>query len=146
MAEQAKEKGKTFRLEIVTPERVVVEEDVEGVVIPSQDGLLGILRNHAPIIGGLDIGVIKYVKEGQPHYVACGMGVFEMSGNVLRILPDTAERGERIDVERAKQARQRAEKRLREKAEGLDVLRAELALRRSLARLKAAEAAGKMVK
>lgn len=146
MAEQAREKRKTFRLEIITPEQVVINEDVEGAVIPSQDGLLGILRNHAPIIGGLDIGVIKYRREGRSRYVACGMGVFEMSSNILRILPDTAERGEKVDVERARQARQRAEKRLREKAPDLDVLRAELALRRSLARLKAAEAEGKGIK
>lgn len=65
-----------------------------------------------------------------------------MKGNMLRILPDTAERGERIDVDRAKKARERAERRIQQREQELDYLRAELALKRSLARLKAAEAAG----
>jgi F-type H+-transporting ATPase subunit epsilon len=121
----------------------VVDEEVEGVIIPSTDGLLGILRNHAPFIGTLDIGVIKYLKKGSPHYIACNMGIFEMSGNMLRILPDTAERGERVDVARAKSAKKRAEERIQQRAQELDYLRAELALRRSLARIKAAEAARK---
>jgi len=142
VAEQAKSKWNSFKLEIITPERIVVDEEVEGVIIPSTDGLLGILRNHAPFIGTLDIGVIKYLKEESPHYVACNMGIFEMKGNMLRILPDTAERGERVDVDRAKKARERAEKRIQQRAQELDYLRAELALKRSLARLKAAEAAG----
>ena len=142
MAEKDKAKWSNFKLEVITPERVVVDEEIEGVIIPSTDGLLGILRNHAPFIGSLDIGVIKYVREGQHHYVACNMGVFEMSGNVLRILPDTAERGERIDVDRAKQAEQRAQKRLQQKRQEIDALRAELALKRALARLKAARAVG----
>ena len=86
--------------------------------------------------------MIKYLKEESPHYVACNMGIFEMKGNMLRILPDTAERGERVDVDRAKKARERAEKRIQQRAQELDYLRAELALKRSLARLKAAEAAG----
>lgn len=142
MAKEAKGKWNTFNLEIITPERVVVDEEVEGVIIPSTDGLLGILRNHAPFIGTLDIGIIKYLKEGNHHYIACSMGVFEMKGNMLRILPDTAERGEKVDIKRAMKARERAEQRIQQRAQELDYLRAELALRRSLARLKAAEAAG----
>ncbi|CEO88681.1 F0F1 ATP synthase subunit epsilon [Syntrophaceticus schinkii] len=142
MAKQAKGKWNTFNLEIITPERVVVDEEVEGVSLPSTDGLLGILRNHAPFIGALDIGIIKYLKEGSHHYIACSMGIFEMKGNMLRILPDTAELGERIDVDRAKKARERAARRIQQKAQELDYLRAEMALKRSLARLKAAEAAG----
>lgn len=142
MAEQAKTKWNTFNLEIITPEQVVVKEEVEGVVVPSKDGLLGILRNHAPFIGSLDIGVIKYLKEGKSQYVACNTGLFEMSGNILRVLPDTAERGENIDVDRALEARKRAEQRLKQKNQEIDHLRAELALKRSLARIRAAESAG----
>lgn len=140
MAEQAKSKWNSFNLEIITPEKVVTDEQVEGVVIPSTDGLLGILRNHAPFIGTLDIGVIKYLQEGSRHYVACNMGIFEMKDNVLRILPDSAERGDMVDVDRAKSAKERAEKRIQEKSKELDYLRAELALRRALARLRAAKA------
>jgi F-type H+-transporting ATPase subunit epsilon len=140
VAEQAKSKWNSFNLEIITPEKVVTDEQVEGVVIPSTDGLLVILRNHAPFIGTLDIGVIKYLQEGNSHYVACNMGIFEMKDNVLRILPDSAERGDRVDVDRARSAKERAEKRLQEKTKEIDYLRAELALRRALARLRAAKA------
>ncbi len=142
MAEQTELTRGTLNLEIITPERTVVDTAVEGVILPSTEGLLGILRNHAPFIGTLNIGVIKYLKEGSPHYIACNLGVFEMKDNMLRILPDTAERGERVDVDRARAARERAQKRLRDKDQDLDYLRAEMALKRSLTRLRAAEAAG----
>jgi F-type H+-transporting ATPase subunit epsilon len=127
-----------FTMEIITPERVVVEEEVEGVVLSSTEGFFGILRGHAPFIGGLSIGVLKYRKEGKLHWVATDNGVFEMGGNKLRILADAAERGEDINVLRAKDAYNRANQRLEQKQENLDHLRAELSLKRSLARLKAA--------
>jgi F-type H+-transporting ATPase subunit epsilon len=138
MAHEETARHKTFGLEIITPERIVVEEDVEGVVLSSPEGFYGILRNHAPFIGGLNIGVLKYRQEGKLHWVATDNGVFEMSGNKLRIMADAAERGEDINVLRAKEACERAKHRLGQKHEGMNHLRAELALKRSLARLKAA--------
>lgn len=143
MAEQKSETGKTFRLEILNPERLVVSENVEAVVIPALDGALGILRNHVPLIGGLDIGVIRYRTAGKYHTVACNLGTFEMFENTLRILADTAERGDSIDLMRAREAKKRAEMRLREKKQDLDHLRAELALKRAIAREKAAAGARK---
>ncbi len=134
---------KSFKLEIVNPEKVVVSEEVESVMLPAVGGFLGILRNHVPIFGGLDIGVIRYRKEGKSHTVACNLGVFEMRENTLRVLADTAERGEDIDVLRAQEAKKRAERRLQEKAQDLDYVRAELALKRAIARLKAAAGEGK---
>ena len=138
MAHEESTRHRTFGLAIITPERIVVEEDVEGVVLSSPEGLYGILRNHAPFIGGLKVGVLKYRKEGKLHWVATDNGVFEMSGNKLRVMADAAERGEDINVLRARQAYDRAKQRLEQKQEDLDHLRAELALKRSLARLKAA--------
>lgn len=143
MAEQIKEKRKAFRLEIITPERLVLGEDIEAAVLPAAGGLVGILYNHAPFLGGLRIGVIKYRQEGKFYWVACSEGVFEVRENRLRVLCDTAERGEDIDVLRAQQAKARSLKRLREKQADLDYLRAEMALRRALARLKAAAGATK---
>ena len=143
MAHEESAKRRTFGLEIITPEQVVVEEEVEGVVLSSPEGFYGILRNHAPFIGGLNIGVLKYRKEGKLHWVATDNGVFEMSGNKLRIMADAAERGEDINVLRAKEAYDRAKHRLEQRHEGMDHLRAELALKRSLARLKAATGEGK---
>lgn len=135
---------KTFELEILTPEKYVVDEVVEAVVLPASNGFLGILANHAPFMGGLKIGVVKYLHQGKARWVACNEGVFEIVANKLRILADTAELGEEIDILRAQQARERAIKRIKEKEEGIVQLRAELALKRAVARLKAAEHAGKM--
>jgi F-type H+-transporting ATPase subunit epsilon len=131
-----------FTMEIITPERVVVEEDVEGVVLSSLEGFFGILRGHAPFIGGLSIGVLKYRQNGELHWVANDNGVFEMSGNRLRIMADSAERGKDINVLRAKEAYNRALQRLEQKHD-VDHLRVELALKRSLARLHAASGEGK---
>jgi len=128
----------SFTLDIMTPERVVVEDEVESVVITSTEGSFGILRNHAPFIGGLRVGVLKYRKGGKLHWLATDNGVFENSENKLRILVDSAERGEDINVLRARQAYDRAKQRLEHKQDGMDVLRAELALKRALARLNAA--------
>ena len=134
---------RSFKMEIITPERVVVEDEVEGAVLSSPEGFFGILYNHAPFIGGLSTGVLRYRKDGSLYWVATDSGMFEMSGNRLRIMADAAERGEDINVLRAKQAHDRAQQRLAQKQEGLDILRAELALKRSLARLKAAAGVGK---
>jgi F-type H+-transporting ATPase subunit epsilon len=129
---------RSFTLEIITPERAVVEDEVEGAVLSSSEGYFGVLRDHAPFIGSLIIGVLKYRKDGQLHWVATDNGVFEMSGKGLRVMADAAERGEDIDVLRAQAARDRAMKRLDQKNEGLDHLRVELALKRAVARLGAA--------
>ncbi len=138
MAEPEKTKKRTFSLEIITPEQIVVDEEVEAVVLPAAEGLMGILRGHAPFIGGLRIGVLKYRQEGKFYWVACDNGFFEVSRNKLRVLADNAEPGEGINVLRARQAYDRARQRLSERHESLDYLRAELALKRALARIKAA--------
>ena len=143
MAQEETARRRSFELEIITPERVVMEDEVEGVVLSSPEGYFGILRNHAPFIGGLNIGVLKYRKDGKLHWIATDNGVFEMSGNKLRIMADSAERGEDINVLRAKEAYERAKQRLQKKHEGLDYLRAELALKRSLARLRATTGEGR---
>jgi F-type H+-transporting ATPase subunit epsilon len=133
---------KTFRLQIINPERVIVDVEVESVMLPATGGSLGVLRNHVPVIGGLEIGVVKYRKDSKLHLVACNLGVFEMQQNLLRILADTAESGEDIDVLRAQEAMKRAKKRLENRGKELDWLRAELALTRAIARVKAARRAG----
>jgi F-type H+-transporting ATPase subunit epsilon len=132
----------TFRLQIVNPERMIVDADVESVVIPATGGFLGILRNHVPIIGSLEIGVVKYRGEGQQRFVACNQGVFEMRNNTLKVIADTAEPGEEIDLTRAREALHRAEQRLDQRPKDLNILRAELALKRATARINAARGAG----
>lgn len=127
----------TQRLEIVTPEKKVFTGDVSFVVVPGELGELGILPNHAPLVSGLKIGIVRVQQEGKPFKVAISGGFVEVRNNKVTILADTAEREDEIDRERAEAARERAEKRLSEKAADLDLKRAELALQRALNRLKA---------
>ncbi len=131
---------KNIAVEIITPERVVFSEMVDFVVIPGVEGYLGVLPMHAPLVGGLGIGVIKTIKDGKETKLATSGGFVEVNNDKVVILAETAERSEEIDVVRAKAARERAQQRLASRTHDIDVARAELALRRAMARLKAAGA------
>ncbi|MGE5396341.1 MAG: F0F1 ATP synthase subunit epsilon [Chitinophagales bacterium] len=130
----------TYILEVVTPERIVLSEEVEFAVVPAAEGELGVLRNHAPLIAGLKVGVLRFIdKDGTRRCMAVAGGFMEVIDNEAKVLVETAEFGEEIDVLRAKAAKERAEARLIERQERLSHTRAEMALARALARLKAAE-------
>ena len=125
-------------VEIITGERVVYEEsDVDMVIAPGADGSLGLLPSHAPLFTLLSLGEMRVIKGGEEQSLAVFGGFLEISEDHVRILADAAERAEEIDVDRAEEARQRAESR---KSEGTsaaeDMIRAEAAMRRSMVRLK----------
>jgi F-type H+-transporting ATPase subunit epsilon len=124
------------RLEIVTPQKKVFNEDVSFVVIPGELGELGILPNHAPLMTSLKIGEVRIQTEGNIVRMAISGGFAEIVKNKVTILADTAERPEDIDCERAERAKERAEKRLADKSADVDFIRAELALKRALNRLR----------
>jgi len=128
---------KTFKVEIVTPERVVLTQDAVSLVAPGVEGSLGILANHAPLMTELTIGEIWLRDaDGEVTRLATSGGFMEVRENTARILADTAERAEEIDVARAEEARKRAEERLRSRAAEVDHARAEAALKRAIARLR----------
>ncbi len=120
-----------------SPEGNVLKEDVEFVVLPGGLGELGILPNHAPLIAGLDVGVIRYTKNGAIKRVSVAGGFVEVVDNSAIVLADTAELGEEIDMKRAMEAKERAMKRLASRTNEIDVRRAEYALRRAAARISA---------
>ena len=126
----------SFRLEVVTPERVVFDGPVTSLVLPAADGLMGILPNHAPIVAALDVGEVTVSGEsGGPEFMMVSDGFFEMADNHARILADTGERAEEIDPERAQQSEERARERLTHRGDAdhaLDVMRAERALNRAM--------------
>lgn len=130
---------KTLDLQVVTPERSVLTETIDALVIPAPKGYLGILPNHAPIITGLEPGMIKYHKSGTKKYLSVGGGFMEVSNNKITILADVAEMPGEINKARAQAAKERAQKRLKGNHEGIDVDRAELALKKAMARLRAAD-------
>lgn len=129
-----------FKLEIVTPQGVKFDGDVESVTCPGKQGRFQVLYNHAPFLSSLEIGLMKVVDaEGTEHTYAVSGGVSQMFHNAMRIIADTAELAENIDVERARGARQRAEERLQSRDENIDHERARIALMRAVNRIKAVE-------
>ena len=131
----------TFMVEIVTPEQILFKNEVQFLVVPELNGELGVLKNHAPMIAALDMGVLRYTDpEGKVKKIALSGGFMEVIYNEVRVLAETAEHGSEIDILRAKAAKDRAEKRLQLQDENINRSRAEAAMRRAINRLKAAEA------
>src|SRR6195952_4188375 len=97
----------TFKIEIVTPEKMVVNDEAEEMQIPGKNGYLGILPGHAPLITELAVGEISYRKGGSTHYLSVAWGFAEVLPDRVTILAETAERPDEINVGRAEEAKQR---------------------------------------
>jgi F-type H+-transporting ATPase subunit epsilon len=130
----------TFQLEIVTPEKKVIDTAAEEVQIPGKNGYLGILPGHAPLITELAVGEITFRENATEQRLAVAWGFAEVLPEKVTILAETAERPSEIDVERARKSKERAEQRLASGDTTVDVERALDALQRAEARL---EVAGK---
>jgi F-type H+-transporting ATPase subunit epsilon len=129
----------TFQLEIVTPEKKVVDTAAEEVQIPGKNGYLGILPGHAPLIAELAVGEITYRSGAEEQRLAVAWGFAEVLSNKVTILAETAERPSEIDVERARKAKERAEQRLTSGDPNVDVERSLDALHKAETRLEVAE-------
>ena len=130
---------KQLLLEVVTPDRLVLSTEAEVVVCPGAEGQFGVLPGHIPFLSALEIGEMYYKAGGKTEYLAVSGGFAEVTGEKVTIVAESAEVGREIDVERAKRALERAEKRLAAaKTENIDWARAEAAMRRSLMRTKVA--------
>jgi F-type H+-transporting ATPase subunit epsilon len=124
-----------IHLEIVTPEKQVFSGVVDSVTIPSTTGYLGILPGHAPLLAELGVGEVSYKIGDKTEYLFCSWGFAEVLPERVSLLAQTAETASDIDVKRAEEAMERAEKRLASKDPGVDFARAELALMRSISRI-----------
>jgi len=130
-----------IRCEIVSQDRIVYQGDVDIVVLPGQDGVMGILPNHSPVLTTLQYGLITVrVKGNEQHFTVAG-GIAEVQPDQVTVLADAAENVEEIDVSRAEDARRRAEELL---AQGVPpdtdrYLALQASLRRSNLRLRAAQ-------
>lgn len=128
-----------LKFELVSPERIVYSDDeVDVVIAPGADGELGILPNHAPLLTALGIGELRIRKGTEEESFAVHGGFLEVLANKVIVMADVAEYAEEIDLARAEAARERAERRYRERPDGLDIARLQAALRRSRVRLKVA--------
>lgn len=127
-------------LDVVTLKRVVFSEPVESVIAPGTVGYFGILPGHTPFVSSLQVGITKITKVGGERVNLFTSGGFLMTdGKRVILLADAAERPEEIDVARAQRAKERAEKRLAERAPDTDINRAKVALLRAITRLRLAQ-------
>jgi F-type H+-transporting ATPase subunit epsilon len=128
---------KTFQLTVVSPDRLVVDEATDSVIVPGVEGYLGIMAGHEPFVTQLRVGVLTYRDAaGQMQNVAIAGGFLEASGDHVIVTADAAERAEEIDRERALAALQRARERLERPTPDVNVARAQAAMERALNRLK----------
>jgi F-type H+-transporting ATPase subunit epsilon len=131
--------AKTFRLEIVTPERMVFSEDVVSLVAPAENGYLGVLASHAPLLCSLKPGEIRIRRESGELLYATSGGFMEVTPKKTVILIESAEAPDTIDAARAAKARQRAKERLATYDKDVDRPRAEAAAARAENRIKVAQ-------
>ncbi len=132
--------AENIRLEVVTPEKQVVNETAPIVMAPGSMGEFGVLSGHTPFMTSLNTGAVHYRDEsGKDQYVFVSGGFAEALPDKVTVLAESAEKTEDIDVARAKAARDRAGKRLEDRSkEDIDFMRAKLALERALIRIKLA--------
>lgn len=123
-------------LEVVTPQKAVVSEEVEIVVAPGSEGEFGALKGHTTFLTSLKIGSLRYKDAaGKEHVVFINGGFSEVLPDKVTVLAESAERRKDIDLARAQEAKDRAEKRLAAAADDLDFARAQAALQRALYRI-----------
>ena len=127
-----------LRLDIVTPDKVVLNAEVDYVGAEGVDGQFGLLPQHAPMLSALKVGALYYRQGNETPGVFVSGGFAQISDNKVTILAESAELASDIDVERAQEAKARAEKRLAEAQPDTDVARAELALKRAISRIRVA--------
>ena len=127
-----------LNLEIITPEKPIFRDQIEAVTIPGTLGSFQILKDHAPLISSFDTGVIKVKKASVESFYTTSGGTVEVNKNSVLILADSIEKISDIDIDRAEQAKKRAEERLQKKHEAnIDEARAKAALNRALNRINA---------
>ncbi|WP_017756595.1 F0F1 ATP synthase subunit epsilon [Calidifontibacillus oryziterrae] len=127
---------KTIKVSVVTPDGPVVETDVEMVSTKAVSGELGILPGHIPLVAPLTISAVRLKNGGKTELVAVSGGFVEVRPDKVTVLAQAAELASDIDVDRARAAKERAERRMQQaKADEIDFKRAELALKRAINRL-----------
>ncbi|CDO05054.1 F-type ATPase epsilon subunit [Oceanobacillus picturae] len=126
---------RTLTVSVVTPDGPVLEDNFEMVSCKAETGELGILPGHIPLVAPLSIGAVRLKRDNGIERLSINGGFMEVRPDKVTILAQSAELPADIDIERAKEAKSRAEGRLQSKQDNVDFQRAELALKRALNRL-----------
>ena len=130
-----------IQLEIVTPDKSVVREDVDEVELPGSEGYFGVLPGHTPLLATLQVGEMWYRVGAEKHFLAIAHGFVEVLPDRVTVLAQLAERAQDIDITRAEAAKRRAEERLATAVPDIDFERARIAMMKSLIRLQVASRA-----
>ena len=128
-----------FQLEVATPERLLIREQVSEAQVPAANGYLGVLPGHAPLLAALGTGELTYTADGRRSSLSVDGGWVEVLPDRVRVLATHAEKASEIDAKRAEEALHRAEEHLAHPDAGIDVGRALNAMTRAQARLAAAK-------
>jgi len=128
-------------LEIVTPDRSLVTEQVDEVELPGSEGYFGVLPGHTPLLTTLQVGTLWYRHGQEKHYLLIAFGFAEIQPDRVTILAQIAEKADEIDLARAEAAKKRAEERLAKPTTDLDFERARIAMLKALIRLQVASRA-----
>ncbi len=128
-----------IRLEVVTPERAVLQDDVDMVIAPASEGYVGILPHHTPLITTLGPGELRIKKGGVESSLAIFGGFMDVRPDRVVILTDAAEQADEIDESRAQAARERAKQALQAGPTGMEEARARASLERAMVRLRVSE-------
>ena len=132
-------------LTVVTPEKAVVHEQVDELEIPGAEGYFGVLPGHAPLFSELKVGELGYRKGTTWSFLSVAWGFVEVLPNQVRVLAETAERAQEIDLDRATRAKERAEQRIAKGGDEIDYRRALVALERALIRIQVARKAHRVI-
>ena len=128
-----------FKLKIVTPSGIYQEVEVNQLNLRTTAGQVGILAHHMPLASGIEISEMSYIIDKQRHIFAIGGGFIYVNDDETKIIANSIEAKEEIDLKRAKEAKRRAEQRIKEVTEKTDLLRAEIALKKAITRINVKE-------
>jgi F-type H+-transporting ATPase subunit epsilon len=127
--------AETLKLEIVTPEEKIYSEDVNMVTLPGSEGELGVYPNHVPVLTALKPGELRVVKDGRETALAVGEGFIEIRADGVSVLTDMALRSEKIDIEAAEKAVERAQAAMKEDLTAEECAAIQASLQKALAQL-----------
>ena len=133
------DESRLFHLKVVAPDRIFFDGDADMVEIRTTEGEIGVLKNHIPLTAILKPGPLRIKKDGEIQAAALHDGFVEVFKDHVMILAEACEWPNEIDLERAKESKERAEKRLASGDSNVNIARAEAALRRALLRIEMAQ-------
>ena len=135
--------SKLFRLQVISPDRIFFDEDADMIEVKTTEGEMGVLKHHIPLTAIVAPGILKIKNGNEERIAALHEGFIEVLGDKVTILAESCEWPEEIDINRANEAKLRAERRLKGAEGVINEARAEMALRKSLIRLEVANKANR---